>query len=96
MGAGLEVSRKALSFCCASTVFLSKPVPFLVVPLDRPEQFRLLNTQVEADIHQLPPQLRIIKDPLTGATEMVGVVTYNIRGTFVEAFELGSYPFGES
>eukprot|EP01051_Picozoa_sp_SAG22_P013486 SAG22_NODE_1515_length_4250_cov_2.132016_4_plen_351_part_00 len=32
--AALEVSRsKALSFCCASTVFLSKPVPFLAVCL---------------------------------------------------------------
>eukprot|EP01051_Picozoa_sp_SAG22_P000590 SAG22_NODE_17_length_32684_cov_34.234095_3_plen_4499_part_00 len=29
------VSRKALSFCCASTVFLSKAAPFIVVPLDQ-------------------------------------------------------------
>eukprot|EP01051_Picozoa_sp_SAG22_P015916 SAG22_NODE_2154_length_2921_cov_1.131467_4_plen_130_part_00 len=30
-----EVRTKALSFCCASTVFLSKTVPFLAVSLDR-------------------------------------------------------------
>eukprot|EP01051_Picozoa_sp_SAG22_P015451 SAG22_NODE_2019_length_3129_cov_1.934653_3_plen_181_part_00 len=30
-----RVSRKALSFCCASTVFLSKTVPFHVVPLSQ-------------------------------------------------------------
>eukprot|EP01051_Picozoa_sp_SAG22_P015306 SAG22_NODE_1978_length_3212_cov_3.220045_8_plen_217_part_00 len=29
------VSRKALSFCCASTAFLSKAVPFHAVPLDQ-------------------------------------------------------------
>eukprot|EP01051_Picozoa_sp_SAG22_P001576 SAG22_NODE_63_length_23302_cov_17.506551_8_plen_225_part_00 len=29
------VSSKALSFCCASTVFLSKTVPFRAVPLDQ-------------------------------------------------------------
>eukprot|EP01051_Picozoa_sp_SAG22_P017151 SAG22_NODE_2577_length_2421_cov_2.154177_1_plen_411_part_10 len=29
------VSSKALSFCCASTVFLSKAVPFRAVPLDQ-------------------------------------------------------------
>eukprot|EP01051_Picozoa_sp_SAG22_P011860 SAG22_NODE_1180_length_5238_cov_2.463125_5_plen_181_part_00 len=29
----LKVSCKALSFCCASAVFLSKTVPFLAVPL---------------------------------------------------------------
>eukprot|EP01051_Picozoa_sp_SAG22_P007426 SAG22_NODE_523_length_9482_cov_4.992548_3_plen_311_part_00 len=32
-----EVRTKAPSFCCAPTVFLSKPVPFGVVPLDRLE-----------------------------------------------------------
>eukprot|EP01051_Picozoa_sp_SAG22_P010823 SAG22_NODE_995_length_6117_cov_3.445995_3_plen_328_part_00 len=32
-----DVSRKALSFCCASTVFLSKTVPFRVVPLPQVE-----------------------------------------------------------
>eukprot|EP01051_Picozoa_sp_SAG22_P002227 SAG22_NODE_98_length_20720_cov_17.226662_14_plen_566_part_00 len=32
---GNQVSRKALRFCCASTVFLSKTVPFLAVRLSR-------------------------------------------------------------
>eukprot|EP01051_Picozoa_sp_SAG22_P005958 SAG22_NODE_372_length_11551_cov_20.656741_12_plen_372_part_00 len=33
----INVSSKALSFCCASTVFLSKTVPFHVVPLSQAE-----------------------------------------------------------
>eukprot|EP01051_Picozoa_sp_SAG22_P015748 SAG22_NODE_2106_length_3005_cov_1.999656_3_plen_124_part_00 len=33
--ADTAVSSKALSFCCASTVFLSKTVPFRAVPLDQ-------------------------------------------------------------
>eukprot|EP01051_Picozoa_sp_SAG22_P029493 SAG22_NODE_10958_length_507_cov_1.634804_2_plen_86_part_01 len=33
-----QVRSKALSFCCASTVFLSKTVPFRVVPLAQAEQ----------------------------------------------------------
>eukprot|EP01051_Picozoa_sp_SAG22_P004267 SAG22_NODE_225_length_14728_cov_58.742361_2_plen_308_part_00 len=34
-GRVLAVSSKALSFCCASTAFLSKTVPFRAVPLDQ-------------------------------------------------------------
>eukprot|EP01051_Picozoa_sp_SAG22_P026171 SAG22_NODE_8119_length_681_cov_1.441581_2_plen_138_part_00 len=32
---GVAVRTKARSFCCASTVFLSKTVPFHAVPLDQ-------------------------------------------------------------
>eukprot|EP01051_Picozoa_sp_SAG22_P007937 SAG22_NODE_577_length_8975_cov_12.406827_10_plen_215_part_00 len=32
-----QVSCKALSFCCASTAFLSKTVPFIAVPLGQAE-----------------------------------------------------------
>ena len=35
IGNAAPVRTKALSFCCASTVFLSKTVPFRAVPLDQ-------------------------------------------------------------
>eukprot|EP01051_Picozoa_sp_SAG22_P025471 SAG22_NODE_7561_length_728_cov_1.941176_1_plen_102_part_10 len=37
--AAVAVSCKALSFCCAPTVFLSKTVPFLAVHLQRWQGF---------------------------------------------------------
>eukprot|EP01051_Picozoa_sp_SAG22_P000666 SAG22_NODE_19_length_32182_cov_39.206963_23_plen_702_part_00 len=52
----LTVSSKALSFCCVSTVFLSKTVPFRAVPLDQAELREQLPEAIAALLQELMTQ----------------------------------------
>eukprot|EP01051_Picozoa_sp_SAG22_P016782 SAG22_NODE_2446_length_2562_cov_2.956963_1_plen_214_part_00 len=55
---GLELaSSKALSFCCASTVFLSKTAPFRVVPLSQAGGGMLLSAGADRLLHTVDPRL---------------------------------------
>ena len=58
-----------------------------------PDQFRLLNaTESEADVHMLPPQVRVTNNS-ADEKELSALVTWQVRAQFVEAFELQHYPF---